>query len=452
MKLGIDYDGTWTEAPELFQQLVPMFQDAGHDCVVVTRRSDPGNDEYPAQEVKDAIGDLCPIIFCGQKRKDKLAPDVDVWIDDNPALIVNDKAPKEESIQERDISSLPLATTGEFETGKPVTFTYVHNTEKSPRVSWADQEYEPAGFYCNQASPSATSLPNLVTGVATLQNPLVTPWVGYEEADGWKQSLSRAYGGKTGKSLTREILKDGYDGIVTVNKYGPGEIVLLDPHSSIGESMGEIIYQQLLGRRKPGDYNPIPLSEREDAEAHEYASTQVEASPAIADKIATWAEENIEEDDLAEYGVETDSHITVLYGLHDDDPGPIYGSVRNFEPFTVRLGPLEMFEAEKYDVLYISADSPELEALHDKLAELEHTNTHPEYTPHLTIAYLESGTGQQYIDEFAEEFSGEEFEVEEIIFSDTTGERTIAQLRGLEEMRTPNADRLIEQEIRRNRM
>ena len=104
MILGIDYDGTWSEAPDLFAQLVPMFQDAGHECVVVTRRDDPGNDEYPAQEVRDAIGDLCPIVFCGQHRKDHVASDagydVDVWIDDNPALIVNDRTP--EDLKERD--------------------------------------------------------------------------------------------------------------------------------------------------------------------------------------------------------------------------------------------------------------------------------------------------------------------------------------------------------------
>ncbi len=94
MLFGIDYDGTWTEAPELFKWFVGMVRSHGHDAVVVTRRGDPGDPGFEAQPVKDEIDGLCPIVFCGQRRNDKAAADagyeVDIWIDDHPHLITND--------------------------------------------------------------------------------------------------------------------------------------------------------------------------------------------------------------------------------------------------------------------------------------------------------------------------------------------------------------------------
>jgi len=304
MKLGIDYDGTWTEAPELWSEIVQMFQDEGHECVVVTRRSDPGTAEYPAQEVRDAIGDQCEIVFCGQRRKDKCVDGIDIWIDDNPGLIVMDKMPKEES---------GFRTKEEF-------IEYLTDFRK----------------------------------------------------------------------ITDALVESG----------------------------------DLIRFEAPGLY------ERDDAAAHEYASTMVEPDEALADRIRDWAAETISEDDLSEqHGLEDEIHITALYGLYDDDPGPIYGTAKKVEPFTVTLGKLDSFETDKYDVLFISVDSPGLVELHDALAELEHTDTHPKYTPHLTLAYLQPGAAATYISEYGDEFVGEEFDVDEVIFSDTMGERTVARLK-----------------------
>jgi hypothetical protein len=57
-------------------------------------------------------------------------------------------------------------------------------------------------------------------GDITFQNPLVIrltsdPDTIYGEK-GWKAALSRAYGGKTGIELSRAIVADGHDGVVTV--------------------------------------------------------------------------------------------------------------------------------------------------------------------------------------------------------------------------------------------
>lgn len=63
-----------------------------------------------------------------------------------------------------------------------------------------------------------------VKGKETFNSPLYI-----DQANGqWKQRLSEQYGGATGKKLTEALRKDGYDAIVTFDKYGASEMVKLD--------------------------------------------------------------------------------------------------------------------------------------------------------------------------------------------------------------------------------
>lgn len=109
-----------------------------------------------------------------------------------------------------------------WETGKPVKFPYIHNTQRSPRMGARfGQDLEPHGRYVQYHShPDPAGLaPNLQSGYVEFRNPLVLyhhPTDIYGP-DGWKSRLSRAYGGKVGKRLTNSLVKDGYDGVVTVD-------------------------------------------------------------------------------------------------------------------------------------------------------------------------------------------------------------------------------------------
>jgi hypothetical protein len=131
----------------------------------------------------------------------------------------------------------------EFKTGRPVEFTYVHNTTKAPkrirgREDTYQQDIEPSGFYVNHGSSEsqiahARSI-GLEVGTLRFQHPLVVkentqPQPGgrlYDEHS-WKRNVSRRFNGKTGRALSRALLRAGYDGIVTVGKYGTGEIIAL---------------------------------------------------------------------------------------------------------------------------------------------------------------------------------------------------------------------------------
>ena len=57
-----------------------------------------------------------------------------------------------------------------------------------------------------------------------------------------------------------------------------------------------------------------------------------------------------------------------------------------------------MFTNDGQDVLYVAVDSPALHELHDTVKRyLPNQETHPDYHPHVTIAYLKTGRAARYL-------------------------------------------------------
>jgi hypothetical protein len=119
-----------------------------------------------------------------------------------------------------------------LETGKPITFEYSRNKEPSPKNIPGDpyqQKIEPAGIYVTQGK---NKLPNYENGTMTFNNPLVLPLNKVEgniyDENSWKMVLYKEYG-KKGKNLSKHLVKMGFDGIITYDKYGMNEIVSLKP-------------------------------------------------------------------------------------------------------------------------------------------------------------------------------------------------------------------------------
>lgn len=86
MKIAIDFDGTYTAMPLLFDRFITDLKLSGHTVIVVTSRRDtPEN-----REIVQVPG--CSVIFtglvakrwyCEQQRNIKF----DIWIDDLPESI-----------------------------------------------------------------------------------------------------------------------------------------------------------------------------------------------------------------------------------------------------------------------------------------------------------------------------------------------------------------------------
>lgn len=104
------------------------------------------------------------------------------------------------------------------ETGKPVKFNYVHNkksyTKENGKPDIDSQfyrGYEPSGKFVNIFDGEKETTKQFEYGSLQFKNPLVVDNDGLK----WKKTLSKKYKGLTGKELSKAIIADGYDGIIT---------------------------------------------------------------------------------------------------------------------------------------------------------------------------------------------------------------------------------------------
>lgn len=84
MKIGLDFDDTYTEDPEGWQKFVALMQGRGHTVTIVTFRPDDQDnaDVHAAAELMEV-----PVVFTNGKQKMHCF-DADVWIDDSPQMVV----------------------------------------------------------------------------------------------------------------------------------------------------------------------------------------------------------------------------------------------------------------------------------------------------------------------------------------------------------------------------
>ena len=84
MLIALDYDGTYTEDPDLWDRFIQSAKERGHRIICVTMR-------YPGEPV-GTIG--IEVIYTSRRAKkphlEAAGVSVDIWIDDNPHWILLD--------------------------------------------------------------------------------------------------------------------------------------------------------------------------------------------------------------------------------------------------------------------------------------------------------------------------------------------------------------------------
>lgn len=110
-------------------------------------------------------------------------------------------------------------------------------------------------------------------------------------------------------------------------------------------------------------------------------------------------EELYVEDDNDDYGIEKESHVTVVPCLDNDvDLNVIKTYLDKLSNYEILLTNISKFECEKYDVLKCDVFSKKMEETNHKITEKFKTHTeYKEYHPHLTIAYLKKGMCDKYL-------------------------------------------------------
>jgi hypothetical protein len=98
------------------------------------------------------------------------------------------------------------------------------------------------------------------------------------------------------------------------------------------------------------------------------------------------------------YGLETEPHTTLLYGLHKEvSDSDISNVLKEFTFGDVYAHNISLFENPDCDVLKFDIEGDCLFECNEKLKKFPYTTDFPDYHPHLTIAYLKPGTGKKYI-------------------------------------------------------
>ena len=183
----------------------------------------------------------------------------------------------------------------------------------------------------------------------------------------------------------------------------PRQIGETGPNSSPGQPQAKPGQQGPPGRQnrppKPAKQEPaanegdFSVAQWVRNDAHSLASTQINVPKS---QYIRRLHDKLDPDDVIE--LEDQPHITVLYGLHDDvSAEQVAGLVKQRGPIMYQFGELSIFRNENFDVLKLSVESQDLHDLNAHLSILPHTNSYPDYCPHLTIAYMKPGTADKYI-------------------------------------------------------
>ena len=124
--------------------------------------------------------------------------------------------------------------------------------------------------------------------------------------------------------------------------------------------------------------------------------------------ISNWKEitSTINQEDIYEvegenYGIQSNPHVTILYGLHKevslDQIKSVFEDID--EDIDIKIEGIGVFENENFDVVKFNVvPNVTLQNLNNKLSEFPNSNEYPEYKPHITIAYVKKGYGKKYED------------------------------------------------------
>jgi 2'-5' RNA ligase/phage FluMu protein gp41 len=167
----------------------------------------------------------------------------------------------------------------------------------------------------------------------------------------------------------------------------------------------------------------------EEVPKHDYASTQANIQEPVASEVRA-AADLIPKSELADKGIETEPHITALYGLHAEDPTEVAKILQDQPPITATFGPAMVFKGEDKDVLVAQVESPDLHRINAALRTLPYTSDFPNYTPHMTLAYLKPGEGAKYEGQPIPGVTGKQVTLNSIAFSGKDGKQVEIPLTG----------------------
>ncbi|SRR6266550_6678346 len=218
---------------------------------------------------------------------------------------------------------------------------------------------------------------------------------GKESLDGKKKLQEALFEKRLGSRIEAGVLTAESEQAVHAIQHAVGKVF----RSQLAAVSGR--FQKILGN---------VLSKRK------YGSVQFNLSADDAQRVLAIP---VDEEDFAQKGRDMQPHCTVLWGFHESvTKDQIEAITRGTGELDVTIGPLEAFpENEDGIPLVMLVESGKLRKLHEDLKVLPHTETHPEYRPHVCVAYLDpKADAQKYVDA-GNPLEEEVFTLKSLVFS-----------------------------------
>jgi len=109
------------------------------------------------------------------------------------------------------------------------------------------------------------------------------------------------------------------------------------------------------------------------------------------------------------YGLETEPHTTILYGIHENeiDAEIIMEFIKeHLNAVSSNIKEISIFSNDEYDVVKYDIPLTNQILKYRKLFEntFPNTQTFPDFHPHMTLAYVKSGEGKKYVKKLDDPF------------------------------------------------
>lgn len=223
----------------------------------------------------------------------------------------------------------------------------------------------------------------------------------------------------------KQTLPRGYDGRGYAAGMGDTNVV----GSPVGDGGGSAIVSSV-DTPDPVLTQPTQPTVGATDTPYKYGCAMISISDALSEWLFNWVKDHIPATDLYTDpdqgidGCECDHHISMLYGIHEDDPNKLqqhFIDMLDNIP-EISLGSVSCFsENPNYDVINVSIDS-DLNSIHDNLSSnIEHTKLFDTFTPHITLAYTKKNACKHLCGDKA--FNGMKDKPSETIFSNRYGEQ-----------------------------
>lgn len=175
-----------------------------------------------------------------------------------------------------------------------------------------------------------------------------------------------------------------------------------------------------------------------DKKKYKFGNTQIDLpAESEAHKSILDAQKEIPKEDMANDGSEEEAdkpHLTVRYGLKDEDHAKLKDFIQKQTPFTAKLGKTAAFPPTEFSDGAVPIHAPvEAPELHKLNAEIEkHANfapsNFPEYKPHVTVAYVKPEAADKHVGNSTTD--GKTFHVSSISISNRDGDKESVPMLG----------------------